>query len=78
MPSNHFTETFATIAVKAAKYLGGSFTNKAAIDFAWWSVNEPGDASLPDDECGDFGRHIRAWLAEVDEAGLLSGYRVHG
>lgn len=75
MPSNDFTETFATIAVKAAKYLGGSFTDQAAVDFAWWSVSTDGDASIDD---ADFGRHIRTWLQEVGEIGKMDEYRVYG
>lgn len=70
--STDFATTLATIAVKAARYLGGSFTEQAAVDFAWWSVDEAGDAA--EDEA-DFGRHIRRWIAEVTEAGRLEEYQ---
>lgn len=70
--STDFVSTVATIAVKAARYLGGSFTEQAAVDFAWWSVNEVGDAAEDD---RDFGRHIRTWLQEVGEAGRLDEYQ---
>lgn len=73
MASNDLTNILMTIAVKAAKHLGGSYTDQAAIDFAWWSISEEGDAA--EDETGDFGRHIRRWLAEITEGGMLDEYR---
>jgi hypothetical protein len=73
--STDFATTLATIAVKAAKYLGGAYNDQAAVDFAWWSVNTVGDAS--EDETGDFGRHIRAWIEEIRERGVERIYFVH-
>jgi hypothetical protein len=58
--SQEFCTTLATIAAKAR---GGSraWTTEQCVNFAWFSVNEPGDAAEDDQ---DFVAHIAAFKAE--------------
>jgi hypothetical protein len=64
--SHDFTNTVATIATKAMarwRFL----TSFEAVNFAWYSVNEVGDASIDDD---DLQRHFEGFLADVHETTL--------
>ncbi len=56
--SPDFATTLATIAAKAMGFK--DITPEAAVDFAWFSVNTPGDAAEDDD---DFTRHLAEWRA---------------
>ena len=56
--SSDFATTLATIAAKASlrwQYLGP----ERSVEFAWFSVNTAGDASIDD---ADLVRHFEAWL----------------
>lgn len=54
--SNDFSNTLATIAAKAMAFK--DMTPETAVDFAWFSVNTPGDAAEDED---DFVRHLAEW-----------------
>lgn len=66
--SSDFVKTVATIAAKAqARW---QFLDpEQAVDFAWYSVNEPGDAAADDN---DLPRHFEGWLADVHQTTLPS------
>lgn len=57
--SSDFATTLATIAAKAMSFRG--VTPEAAVDFAWFSVNSVGDASIDDH---DLARHLAEWRVE--------------
>lgn len=54
MPSIRFATTLATIAAKAAKSQR-AWTPEECVEFAWYSVNETGDAA---EDNVDFARHM--------------------
>jgi hypothetical protein len=63
-----FATTLATITAKAMarwRFLDAD----AAVAFAWYSVNTPGDSSIDD---ADLQRHFEMWLADVHETTLPS------
>lgn len=51
-----FANVLATIAAKAMTFR--NITPEQAVNFAWFSVNSVGDASIDDD---DFVRHMAEW-----------------
>jgi len=53
-----FSNTLATIAAKAMTRR--DMTPERAVEFAWFSVATPGDASIDDE---DFVRHLREFRA---------------
>jgi hypothetical protein len=55
--SADFVTTVATIAARAQKYTSTWHATRC-VAFAWFSVNQHGDASIDD---ADFGRHIREY-----------------
>lgn len=57
--STEFATTLATIAAKAQSRWA-FLTVEIVVDFAWFSVNTPGDASIDDD---DLQRHFEEYLA---------------
>lgn len=52
-----FATTLATIAAKGAHVYG--LNPAQSVDFAWFSVNSVGDASIDDD---DLDRHFDLWV----------------
>lgn len=56
--SSDFVTTIATITAKA-QIRWQFLTPERAVDFAWFSVNSVGDASIDD---ADLVRHFEAWL----------------
>lgn len=56
MRSSEFANTLATIAAKAMT--DRRMSPEQAVDFAWFSVNSVGDASIDDD---DLTRHLAEW-----------------
>lgn len=61
--SSDFVLTVATIAAKAQARWQWLKPDMAA-EFAWFSVNEVGDAAIDDD---DLVRHFRAFLVYIEE-----------
>lgn len=61
--SNDFVTTHATIAAKGAHVYG--LNPEQAVDFAWFSVNSVGDASIDDN---DLDRHFDEWWSESKNA----------
>lgn len=59
--STDLATTLATIAVKAHDISQGLWSTEDCVAFAWFSVNQPGDASI---DQADFIRHIGAWVRE--------------
>lgn len=57
-----FATTLATIAAKAMAHK--DITPEKAVEFAWFSVNSVGDASIDDD---DLARHLAEWRAAEEE-----------
>lgn len=55
--SPDFATTLAIVAAKAAKKRNVT-TPEEAAEFAWFSVNQVGDASIDD---ADFDRHYKMW-----------------
>jgi hypothetical protein len=64
--SNEFPTTLATIAAKAQSRWA-FLTVENTVEFAWFSVNTPGDASIDDDDLLD---HFEQYLAEVHKTVL--------
>lgn len=61
--STEFANTLATIAAKAARKQGKQWTAEQCVDFAWFSVNSVGDASIDDE---DFNRHVAEYAADFE------------
>lgn len=59
--SHEFATTLATIAAKAQSRWA-FLTPENAVDFAWYSVNSVGDASIDTD---DLKRHFEMWLVDA-------------
>jgi hypothetical protein len=55
--SHDFTTTLATIAAKAV-HTADDLSPEDAVEFAWFSVDSVGDASIDD---ADFIRHYVEW-----------------
>ena len=58
--SSDFVKTVAIIAAKAQDRWRTHITPEQAVDFAWFSVNEVGDAAEDDN---DLVEHFHAWRA---------------
>lgn len=56
--SREFATALATIAAKARDY---GYGPDQAVEFAWFSVGQVGDASIDQE---DFMRHLGAWVRE--------------
>lgn len=64
MSTNYdFATTLATIAAQAASRY--NLTADEAVEFAWFSVNSVGDASI---DKADLRRHFLVWRAEAANA----------
>lgn len=64
--SSDFVQTVALIAAKAqARWQ--FLSPEQSAEFAWYSVNEVGDASIDND---DLQRHFECYLADVHETTL--------
>lgn len=59
--SNDFVTTVATIAT-SARNRWEFLTVEHAVEFAWFSVNSTGDASI---DAADLQRHFESYLADV-------------
>jgi len=66
MAPTQFATTLATIAAKA-KDRWQFLSPDACVEFAWFSVNETGDAEEDD---SDLQRHFETWLAEEHQITL--------
>lgn len=55
--SSDFVKTVALIAAKAV-HTADDLTPEEGVEFAWFSVNQDGDASIDD---ADFVRHYVEW-----------------
>ena len=55
--SREFATTLATLAAMARDFR--NISPEDAVSFAWFSVDQVGDATC---DAGDFGRHWDAWI----------------
>jgi hypothetical protein len=65
--SSDFVQTVALVAARAQYMWGSSASPKDAVEFAWFSVNQTGDASIDDH---DLARHLAIWAEETGRGHL--------